>query len=195
MTRELITTATVRDHFTEALENALEHYGRIGARPETLAYLVELLCDFIKRPVAELDRPLALVFASQAQALPDQALIQLKRVGDDALYLCGFFRESLSRHSVGVDYYCDIGGQAYRRLGRIIRRRDRAPKLVGVYVELADRFALFSDVLADVRLQTMPDDDVGQLYEKWLKTHSRALEHKLRASRVVDLRTHKGTPN
>lgn len=40
----------------------------------------------------------------------------LKKMGDTSLYISGFFRESLKKKMVSVDYYINMGRQAYQSL-------------------------------------------------------------------------------
>jgi hypothetical protein len=120
-------------------------------------------------------------------ATVERHIPQLKRIGDDALYLSGFMREYVEARSLGVDYYRSIGGTAYRRLSRLVARRDQQ-ELAGVYTDLSSDFRRMSDVLADVRLQSYEScDDLGTLYEAWLNSKSRYIEGKLRAAGFVAL--------
>ena len=48
-----------------------------------------------------------------------QAKRSLKDVGDTALFLCGFFSESLNRKLIDEKYYHDLGKMAYNRLDSI----------------------------------------------------------------------------
>ena len=49
-----------------------------------------------------------------------QAKRSLKDVGDTALFLCGFFSESLNRKLIDEKYYHEIGKMAYDRLDSIV---------------------------------------------------------------------------
>ncbi len=51
---------------------------------------------------------------------PTQAKRTLKDVGDTALFLCGFFSESLNRKLIDEKYYHDIGRMAYERLNPLV---------------------------------------------------------------------------
>lgn len=51
---------------------------------------------------------------------PSQAKRSLKDVGDTALFLCGFFSESLNRKIIDERYYHDVGKMAYDRLDSIV---------------------------------------------------------------------------
>lgn len=45
---------------------------------------------------------------------------ELKDVGDTALFLCGFFAESLNNKLVDIRYYHDLGKIAYSRLDKFV---------------------------------------------------------------------------
>ena len=72
----------------------------------------------------------------------------LKTMGDSALFVSGFFQDSLEGRLVDADYYRALGGSAYARLSR-----EHDP-LSGfgseVYSELAARFGEFADLLAEI---------------------------------------------
>ena len=111
----------------------------------------------------------------------------LKQVGDQSLYVAGFFAESLSRSLVDVDYYVGIGQNAYAQLARQLGGQKT---ITEVYTELAEKFPKFVDVLAEVRKRTAISElngsqDVGKLYEIWLRTREEWIEKKLRALGVL----------
>jgi hypothetical protein len=94
-------------------------------------------------------------------------------MGDSALFISGFFADSLADKVADLRYYRALGGMAYERLSRD-HEHDRA---IGppVFTELAARFREFADVLAEVseasRMQTPLS--VLKLYERWVRTGSR----------------------
>jgi hypothetical protein len=45
---------------------------------------------------------------------------ELKDIGDTALFLCGFFAESLNKKLIDVRYYQDLGRIAYSRLDKFV---------------------------------------------------------------------------
>ena len=93
-------------------------------------------------------------------------------MGDTALFVSGFFADSLSRGLVDLGYYKAMGGQAYARLSR-----EDSARGVGstVFSELSGRFSELADVLAEVsetsHLST--NRSVLRLYERWVQTGSR----------------------
>ena len=58
---------------------------------------------------------------------------QLKKIGDTSLYISGFFRESLRRKMISVDYYIQMGQSAYESLSDF---QDKE-----LFTELAEHFA------------------------------------------------------
>jgi hypothetical protein len=100
-----------------------------------------------------------------------QQRASLKEIGDVALFVSGFFSDSLTRKLVDVDYYVSIGGCAYNTLSRVEADEAFSP----VFAELGEKFVGFVDVLAEVseRTSCSSNADLLLLYEKWLKTGSR----------------------
>lgn len=60
---------------------------------------------------------------------------QLKKIGDTSLYISGFFRESLRRKMISVDYYIQMGQSAYESLSDL---QDKE-----LFTELAKHFTDF----------------------------------------------------
>ena len=66
---------------------------------------------------------------------------QLKKIGDTSLYLSGFFRESLKRKMISVDYYIQMGQNAYETLGDLQKEGDLFKELAQHFTDLV--FVLF----------------------------------------------------
>ena len=96
----------------------------------------------------------------------------LRATADTALFVSGFFAESLPGGRGDVRYYASLGGRAYARLGREHERED--PAGTSVFDELAARFLQFVDVLAEVAEKTRltTPAPVVRLYERWAATGS-----------------------
>ncbi len=181
MSRAVVSLAAPDDFFRELVELVLQHHG-IRPREATLDYLVHLLCELVRRPIEELDRPLALAMAhSYTHDLAERAEV-LRRIGEDALYL---------RRQLDVGYYERLGGRAYHQLSGLFARQAAGEgSLHLVFGELSESFPRFAGVLADVHLHGLPDTDLGALYEAWLDTGSKLLEARLRVAGMVALRPH-----
>jgi hypothetical protein len=173
--------ASLDEFFHEAVTDALEVVEVEASEPASW-YLVGLLGDMSR--VRLLDEPLGLKLV-EAPVDSGERVRTLKHVGDTSLYVAGYFAESLTRSLVDVDYYVGLGQSAYAQLARSLG----AQQSIGdVYEELAANFPRFVDVLAEVRKRTAMaelGDDIGKLYEMWLRTRDAWIEKKLRAAGVL----------
>ena len=155
-------------YFRELVESALARQ-RLTATEDTAFYIVHLLASYLQRSSDEEAEPLVVRLA---QALGSDGLRQragLKAIGDESLFVSGFFADSLHRGLVDVGYYVAIGGAAYDALGR-----QETDACSPVFAELARKFVGFVDVLSDISARTScaSNVDLLRLYEKWLRTGS-----------------------
>ena len=96
----------------------------------------------------------------------------MRALGDRALFVSGFFGDSLRRKVVDLDYYGELGSGAYADLSSALSGSGDAswPELFG---ELASRFRDFADVLAEVGDRTRREPgDLLRIYERWVLTGS-----------------------
>jgi len=173
---ELVRDETPMEFFREQLEKAMEHQ-KVSTSAFTEYYLVNLLtaCVHGELPPSEPgfdETPLAVLYVRAVQASRGERTRLLRMMGDTALFVSGFFSDSLSRGLVDLGYYKAMGGQAYARLSR----EDSALGVGStVFSELSGRFGEFADVLAEVsetsHLST--NKSVLRLYERWVQTGSR----------------------
>jgi hypothetical protein len=89
--------------------------------------------------------PLALLYLRALQAAARERARRLREMGDIALFVSGFFADSVVEKVVDLSYYRRLGGDAYARLGR-----ERSWLGAVVFSELAGRFQVVADVLAEV---------------------------------------------
>jgi hypothetical protein len=173
---ELVRDETPMEFFREQLEKAMEHQ-RVSTSAFTEYYLVNLLSacvhgDLPPSEPGEGETPLAVLYIRAVQSSRAERTRLLRAMGDTALFVSGFFTDSLSRGLVDLGYYKAMGGQAYARLSR----EDSALGVgATVFSELSGRFGEFADVLAEVseasHLST--NQSVVRLYERWVQTGSR----------------------
>ena len=176
MTERLVRGETPAAFFREQLGRAMEHQ-KVSTSAFTECYLVNLLAsavrgDALPPPLPGFDEtPLAVLYVRAVEASRHERAKLLRTMGDTALFVAGFFADSLNRGLVDLDYYRSMGGRAYARLGD---EEDRAFS-PGVFRELAARFMQFADVLQEVsetsRLTSQAS--VVRLYERWARTGSR----------------------
>lgn len=156
------------EYFKELVDGALAHQ-RLAAGELTAFYVVHLLTSFLQRPTDEDEQPLVVRLAQALEAGGLQQRAGLRQVGDFALFISGFFSDSLRWRLVDIDYYVSIGGSAYTALSRY-----ETDTFSPVFAELADKFVGFVDVLSEVseRTSCASNLDLLRLYERWLKTGS-----------------------
>jgi len=181
---------SAREWFREAVGEVLTHRS-MRILEVTEFYLVNLLASFLDRGrlfVEELDgearaQPLALILLEALGADRARRARELRRLGDTALYLSGFFGDSLARSAAGVDYYIAMGERAY---GALAGQGEPAGE-EGPFGELSDRFPDFVDVLAEIAelADLRSNRGLVRLYRRFLATGSERVAGLLRARGVA----------
>ena len=177
MALNLVREESPLEFFKEQLERAMERQ-KVSTSAFTEHYLVSLLAgcvrgDGLPAPDSGYEEmPLALLYAQALRSSRHERARLLRVMGDSALFVSGFFADSLTRTLVDLAYYRAMGGQAYARLSREHANLGYAPD---VFFELSGRFTEFADVLSEVSEATrlVSDRSVLQLYERWVQTGSR----------------------
>lgn len=174
---------TPEQHFSEVVKEACENR-QIRPQPAVEVYLVQLLQfymdsrNFFKNrdTFAEL-----YLRAMNAQKLERKEL--MRDVADRALYLTGFFGDSLQRKVVDIDYYAEIGSAAYSNLCAWTRE----DSLVHVYQIFSKRFMDYVEVLNYISEKStiQADQNVLRLYDRYLRTGSELAREKLNELGVV----------
>jgi hypothetical protein len=182
------TFVDLRSWFHERLSGCMASRG-LHTRDETTLYLVELLSSAaVGGPQREslCGRPLVLLLAEATQASGGERVRAFRMVGDEALYVGGFFAEHLERRGVTEDYVWRLGTQAYETAGRLAERSAQEAARVEVYRELAALFEPLTRVLDDVRESTAlrTPQDIVRLYDKWRRTGSPRIAARLTAEGV-----------
>jgi len=177
MAGKLVREETPMEFFREQLERAMEHQ-KVSTSAFTEFYLVNLLVSCVRGdplPAPEPgydETPLALLYARALEASRADRARLLRAMGDTALFISGFFADSLSGRLVDLAYYRSMGGHAYSRLGREENEHVYGPPL---FLELAGRFTEFADLLAEVSetSRLASNQSVLALYDRWIQTGSR----------------------
>ncbi|HVC18968.1 MAG TPA: hypothetical protein VNE16_02745 [Vicinamibacterales bacterium] len=168
----LLHVNTPVEFFKEAVEAALLHQ-RLQAGALTSSYLVQLLAGFVQLDSATGesadDQPLGVRFLRALEAGGARQRTEFRQVADEALFLSGFFGDSLASRLIPIDYYVSLGATSYAWLSQ--HERDT---VAAVFADLAGRFVAFVDVLSEVseRSALTTNADLLRLYEKWLRTGS-----------------------
>lgn len=188
----LVPVASLEEFFRDSVDAALA-VNHVVVERDTSHYVVQMLTLFARADACYEPgqgaghRPLVLMLADAAAAdSPEERRCALQRLGDVALFTAGFFAEALHRRAVGLDYYVNMGGCAYRSLASGSLGSTRARALGGVFAELAAKFLDLVDVLNEVRASAgdRRDADLLRLYETWLRTGSQRAGRLLREAGV-----------
>ena len=123
-------------------------------------------------------RPMAQLYGDAREARSErERCLLLQQLGDTALFLGALFPERYARRGIGRNYFIGMGGGAYGYLA------DNALRNRHVFGELARIFSAMLDVVKDscARSEFQRDEDVLELYQRWLDTRDPALGTQLRA--------------
>jgi len=182
----VIEASGLEDYFRQEIQSVFQHQG-IRVHPNTEYYLVRLLSDFGRSEQLynneQEDQALAILYLQSLQDNGLGGLKLIKQIADFALYISGFFQDSLQRQNIDLSYYVAMGGSAYRRLHSRARDTSHGESFAETFRELSQGFVRFVDVLAELSERSKMSTDVGllRLYEKWLSTKSERLKAKLQS--------------
>lgn len=166
----LIEQTPPRVLFAGLLAGALERT-RVQPTPAATHYLVELLEEQVRPAPLACDAdgvPETLTEGLLRARLEQGAarIARLRRLGDRALFVSGFFGDSLERRLPGRAYWRDAGRLAYAQLATRLAERVWAR----LFAELADRFGDFVEVLTEVGDTTRAETGgLAGLYERFLR--------------------------
>ncbi len=166
----LFRSESAEEFFKHEVEVAMQRQ-RVHASDWTIYYIVRLLSSYVRRPESEEhdNEPLGIRLARALAADNTAQRDPLRQIADQALFVAGFFGDSLERRAARLDYYISVGGFAY---GRLAGNDDDA--FADVFGELAEKFVLVVDVLSDISDRaSRTNRDLLRVYERWLRTGSR----------------------
>ena len=184
--------ANLFDFFHQHVGTAIENYSSEFSE-ESVYYLSNLLVERSRRSNLECEAD-TLVELRLLASCGDrsQAIRAYRQLGDIALYMTGFFRRSIERRNVGLNYYLDMGSMAYHRLSQLLGAPDGQiigegghKSLDAIFEELARQYRICSEVLQEVRsiLRSQSSDTSDRailaLYEEWLETGSAHVARRL----------------
>lgn len=183
----LLHAETPAELFRELVEKAIARQG-VSSSEMSSYYLVQLLEKFVfsEKLYGELEigksTPLAEMLLGALASKGRRRVDLFRFTGDVALFVSGFFSDSLQRKRVDLDYYVRMGGYAYARAAL-----GSDQEMGFVFSELSAKFARFVDVLCEVSEESSLAQEAGvlKLYEKWLQTGSRRSERLLRAEGIL----------
>jgi hypothetical protein len=192
----LMPSGDVRVFFQERVSKALENQ-HVAHSEQAEGYLVKLLTDFsATEPLTRgaegraVHAPLALQLKEALESPnPEEKLVQLRKLGDVALYVAGFFSDYVNRRLVDFDYYVSMGESAYASASSLMQRRSLRVEAAALYREMAEKFTKFVDVLAEISEESFLQKNQGvlRLYERWQRTQSPWSARKLKELGVIGI--------
>ncbi|HVU04468.1 MAG TPA: hypothetical protein VHE30_22075 [Polyangiaceae bacterium] len=169
-----------------------------GADPDapTALYVAGLLAGYAQPGAlskAALDRPLSLQLRDALDTVGPARFERLRGLGDHALYVSGFFAESLERRGVERRFVQDLGRTAYDAASAMLRRAAGENRGPHVFDELATHFADLVKLLEDVAdalyaTSATSPKSVLDVYERWSRRGTPALAQALAGWGIVPLR-------
>jgi hypothetical protein len=188
VSERILVGKSAHEWFREMVADALSHR-RLEVQQVTEFYLVNLLAGFLERERLFVEQedgsvqaePLALILLRALQSDRRTRVASLRRLGDTALFVSGFFGDSLARTHVDVGYYISMGERAYGTLAETERGLD------DLYGELASRFGQFVDLFAEIAELSDLRSNRGliRLYERFLQTRDERVAQRLRERGVA----------
>lgn len=173
------------DFFHDEVDAATDATGT-AVSEEGVFYLSNLLVEQTRTPAASAPDTLAELHIRAAGAPRVTQIRAYRDLGDRALYVAGFFPESLSRKAVRPSYYMDMGRAAYDRLARMLGSGTTPvgggghKGLDEIFAELADSFRSCTEVLREVQAamrarngKAPSEAELLALYEDWLSSGNR----------------------
>lgn len=146
-------------------------------------YVVGLLSEAARSPAAipEIEQPFGLRLQRAMSATGGERFERCRRLGDEVLFLSGFFAEHLATRGVALDYVTAVGQRAYNGAATMLRVHAPGPQL---FDELAESFPVFVEMLQHMAdslfaLSARDGSSVLELYERWQRTQSEVLARAL----------------
>lgn len=175
----VLTCTSLAAYFHETLNQARANQG-LETTDATAYYVVNLLDSFaqadrlytLSPEGRREDEALAQLLARAVESQPGERAEHYRRLGDVALFVSGFFADSLRRRPVGVAYYVDMGQGAYASASGLMRRGSGAQALRALLSELAASFEGWVEVLREVSEEVRLSDPparqgLDELFERW----------------------------
>lgn len=184
---KVLHSETPVEYFKEVVEKVIARQG-FRASELTSFYLVNLLDDFVVadrrygQAEVEVDATVAELLCGAIASEGERRFARFKLTGDVALFVSGFFSDSIARKRIELDYYRRMGGYAYTSAAQL-SPNDAA----SVFHELSAKFGRFVDILNEVSEESSLTDaaSVLRLYERWLETGSKRSENRLRKQGIL----------
>lgn len=177
---------SIADFFRTTVKSILQSR-KLQVQETTEFYVVNLLTNAVQSHTENADpnyfeEPLAILFGkAYSTKNQNEKYSLLKHLGDQSLYISGFFGDSLQRKTIDIDYYISMGENAYSELSDIAKKPQQKSLFPKLFDEMAENFTVFVDLFSEIseRANITNDQDIIRIYERWLYTKSQRLLEKL----------------
>lgn len=202
MSSAIVEAANVESFFHESITDSVSSQN-VDVCEETVVYMTQLLTQYVRsEELFEQDedgvqlRPLAMLYCQAAAASDHKSRRdRLKKLGDLALFVSGWFANSLERRRVGVGYYIQMGECAYDSLSESCGESVRGRVFARIFQDLASHFTELRDVISEIHMtvDSRSDSDLLGLYDLWQRSGSSRAAELLRAEGIDVLPGSSGT--
>lgn len=193
MSSSIVETTNIESFFHESVTGSISSQN-VDVCDETVVYLTRLLTQYARsEELFERDedgvqlKPLAVLYCNAASARDDKARCDhLRKLGDLALFISGWFARNLERRRVGVSYYVQMGETAYDWLSGCCDASVRGRVFAQIFQDLAAHFSELRDVISEIHMSVdvRSDSDLLGLYELWQRSGSARAAELLRAEGI-----------
>ena len=166
-TSELILESSLQSFFFDKIQNINQK----STRPisNELVYYMSLVLDkfgqsqnlYEEREGKLRDKTLGLKLLKSSELSEPQKKRTLREIGDTALFVCGYFYESLNSKLIDISYYEDVGKVAYRRLDSFIPQAYEVPSF---FINLSDRFNCVTNIVSIISKEMFSNDSGDEPY-------------------------------
>lgn len=202
MSSAIVEAANVESFFHESITDSVSSQN-VDVCEETVVYMTQLLTQYVRsEELFEQDedgvqlRPLAMLYCQAAEASDHKSRRdRLKKLGDLALFVSGWFANCLERRRVGVGYYIQMGECAYDSLSESCGESVRGRVFARIFQDLASHFTELRDVISEIHMtvDSRSDSDLLGLYDLWQRSGSSRAAELLRAEGIDVLPGSSGT--
>ncbi|MBS1269656.1 MAG: hypothetical protein MAG794_00607 [Gammaproteobacteria bacterium] len=199
MSSEILEAANVESFFHESITDSVSNQN-VDVCDETVVYITQLLTQYVRsEELFERDedgvrlKPLAILYCKAAAEHDRKTRCDyLKKLGDLALFVSGWFAYNLERRRVGLNYYVQMGECAYDWLRESCGSSVRERVFAQIFQDLSMHFAELRDAIFEIHISVdaRSNSDLLGLYELWQRSGSSRAAELLRSEGIDVLPEH-----
>ncbi len=177
--------------FVDEIESAQDRL-QIQLSPYSKLYLLHLLKhlsengDFFYSEVIQ-DKPLAVVIMEAIDKNLFEKSRDLKAVGDVSLIFSGLYPEHLTRRTMDIQYFIEMGRRSYSLLSQLYGPYKTKQELYRLYSILVNEFFSMIEILTEIsaELHFMDEANMHKILSRWQSTRIRRYFEILKRNRII----------